>query len=248
MLFLLSVYANAAISTVGQGFFIEPSVATPGALNIGIDAGSTADMLIVGVGAELGPPEGNAIIARYDGFFMPLATGNFRHSSIFYLDLNQTSYSGGLATLSVIWDFQLGGSLGVSWVSIDADLQPGQSIELHSTASSEGVASVELVSTVDETFNFVHFTANKSASSATILLSENLSEIYSIEDNTGSARHAAGYDLAGSSGVNAYNWSVSSEQYRRIDAASFAIVPEPSVSGIIAGLLCVALTAAVRRH
>lgn len=239
-------FVDASINIVNQGFFTEPDLRT--IISQSIDVGADADMLIIGVGAEIGPPEGGVINPRYgNSNFMSLATGNFQHSSIFYLDLTDISYIGNL-DLNILQSYDKGGSFGVSWVSIDGNLEVGQSIQLHNTSSSTESSSVDLESTIDDTFNFVHFTANKNGNTASISMSENLSEIYAIEDNFGSARHGSGFETIASAGTNTYNWVVSTAEYRRIDAAAFAVVAEPSAVAIWLGISCLTTVITCRRR
>lgn len=97
------------------------------------------------------------------------------------------------------------------------------------------------LTTTVETFNVVNFNANNT--SGTIALDADLIEIYK-DSNIGSARGAAGFDAGVSAGTIVYDWTLSTvappnADYRRIDAAGFAVVPEPSTALLGSlGLLC----------
>jgi len=170
------------------------------------------------------------------------ASGNGSQSNLFYLDLTETTYSGGNADLVFSWDYTAGGDLGVGWVSVDAQLQPGESISLHSTGFSGGSQSVDLVTDVDGTFNFVNFNGNKGPGTK---VNAPLTPIY-FSASFGSNAGGAGYEANVDAGTNTYSWNQSAS--RRIDAAAFAVVvPEPSTVALAVFAL-LGLTAFGRRR
>lgn len=219
--------AEGAFLYVNHGSHIDGSInASAGGKTITINAGA-ADLLIVGTSTELG--SGSSFTATFDGNAMTLASGNGSASNLFYLDLTQTSYTGGNASLTFAWNYTAGGDLGVGWLSakVDGGLQTGESIALHSTGSS-GSASVNLVTTVDHTLNFVNFNANKGSGGTT--LSGGLTKIYA-NGSFGSNAGAAGYENDVAAGTNTYSWNP--QNPRRIDAAAFEIVPEPATLALL---------------
>jgi hypothetical protein len=214
-----SVSANPAAFTIVQsGSHIDGSIdAAAGGKTITINAGA-ADLLVVGTSTEFGT--GSSFIATYDGNSMTLASGNGSQSNLFYLDLTQTSYTGGNASLTFTWDYTAGGDLSVGWVSVDGNLQAGESIALHNTAFSGGSTSVDLLTTVGDTFNFVNFNGNKGNNGSTPQAP--LTVIYS-DGSYGSNAGAAGYENnVVVPATHTYSWN--HDVPRRIDAAAFAIV------------------------
>jgi hypothetical protein len=219
--------ADAAIVAVNDGSHLDGSInATAGGKTISINAGASADMLIVGTSTEFG--SGSSFTATYDGNAMTFATGNGSQSNVFYLDLTGTSYTGGSANLTFAWDYTAGGDLGVGWVSIDGNLQTGESLELHSTGSSGGSATVDLTTTVDDTFNFVNFNGNRGNDGSTPQAP--LTEIYS-DGEFGSNAGAAGYEADVAAGTHTYSWNHNA--VRRNDAIAISVVPEPSSAALL---------------
>ena len=235
--FTTAVPPPTGISVVQSGSHIDGIIdATAGGKTITINAGA-ADFLIVGTSTEFG--SGSTFTATFDGNPMTLASGNGSQSNLFYLDLTQTTYSGGNANLTFTWNYTTGGDLAVGWVSVDGNLQAGQSIVLHKTAFAvSSTNTVSLVTTVDGTLNFVNFNGNRGSDGSAPQAP--LTEIYSDGD-FGSNAGAAGYQRAVSSGT--YNYAWNHDALRRIDAAAFAIVGDfslwiaayPSV-GVLTGL------------
>ncbi len=113
--------AEAAITVVNDDFFTDGVInASAGTKTQALDAGATADMLIVGVSTEFGG--GGTFTATYDGNSMVYATGNINNSNLFYIDLTGTTYTGGSADLVLTWSPTAGGDVGVGWVSVDGNL------------------------------------------------------------------------------------------------------------------------------
>jgi hypothetical protein len=214
---------QTGITVVQSGSHIDGIIdATAGGKTITINAGA-ADFLIVGTSTEFG--SGNSFTANFAGNPMTLATGNGSQSNLFYLDLTQTTYSGGNANLTFTWNYTTGGDLAVGWVSVDGNLQAGESIVLHKTAfAPSSTNTVSLVTTGDDTFNFVNFNGNRGNDASAPQAP--LTEIYSDGD-FGSNAGAAGYERAVGSGTHNYAWN--HDALRRIDAAAFAVVGDFSV-------------------
>lgn len=216
--------SEAAITYVDDGSFIDGVINAPaGTKTVALNAGATADMLIVGVSTEFGG--GGTFTATYGTHTMAYATGNFNQSNLFYIDLTATTYTGGSADLVLTWSHTAGGDVGIGWASVDGNLLAGESIELHSTAF--GTASVDLVTTVDSTFNFVNFNGNKRSVSGTTAVDSPLTQIYA-NAGFGSNAGGAGYEADVNSGTNTYSWVHDND--RRIDAAAFVVVPVPEPS------------------
>jgi hypothetical protein len=223
--------AQAAIIKVNANSSVDGSIdASAGGKTITIDAGGSADFLIVGTSTEFGTGSIAGWNVTYDGNKMTWATGNGSQNNIFYLDLTQTTYGGGNASLKFSWDYIDGGDLGVGWVSVreSTGLDPGESIALHKTGFSTGSTAVDLVTTVDGTFNFVNFNGNKGSGTT---LSSNLTKIYA-NASFGSNAGAAGYKGDVAAGTHTYSWNQSAS--RRLDAAAFVVVPEPATLALMA--------------
>lgn len=215
-----SFTSAAAFSVVNSGSHIDGSIdASAGGKTIQIDAGAAADLLVVGTSTEFGTGTIGGWSVTYDGNPMTFASGNGSQSNVFYLDLTGTSYSGGDADLVFAWDYTAGGDLGVGWVSTTVVLDPGESVALHSTGDSGGSTSVDLVTTVDDTFNFVNFNSNKIGGTDSV--DPPLIEIYA-DSEFGSNGGGAGYESNVAAGTNTYSWSPGGAG-RRNDAVAFFV-------------------------
>jgi len=205
------------ISVLRSGSHMDGIIdASAGGKTITIDAGA-ADFLIVGTSTEFGT--GDTFTATFAGNPMTLAIGNGIQSNLFYLDLTKTTYSGGNANLTFTWNYTTGGDLAVGWVSVDGNLQAGQSIVLHKTAFADSSTNtVSLVTTVDGAFNFVNFNGNMGNDGSAPQAP--LTEIYS-DGSFGSNAGAAGYEGAVDSVISNYSWN--HNVLRRIDAAAFVV-------------------------
>lgn len=221
--FTTAAPSPTGINVVQSGSHIDGIIAaTAGGKTITINAGA-ADFLIVGTSTEFG--SGNTFTATFAGNPMSLATGNGSQSNLFYLDLTQTTYSGGNANLTFTWNYTTGGDLAVGWVSVDGNLQAGESIVLHTTAfAPSSTNTVSLVTTANDTFNFVTFNGNRGNDASAPQAP--LTEIYSDGD-FGSNAGAAGYETTVGSGAFNYSWN--HDALRRIDAAAFVVAGNFSV-------------------
>lgn len=215
-----NVYTMAAqegITVVGSGSVIDGVIdAIAGGKTISLNAGATADLLVVGTSSEFGTGTIGGWSVTYDGHAMTWATGNGSQNNIFYLDLTQTTYTGGVATLALSWDYTAGGDLGIGWVSAQASAP----VTLHNTGFSDGTNIVDLVTTTNGTFNFVNFNGNKTTGGT---VDAPLTQIYgnaSFRSNAG----GAGYQAGTNAGTNTYSWMIA-DAGRRVDAAAFAFTP-----------------------
>jgi hypothetical protein len=211
------------IAAVNSGNF-GGATPIPTSYTQSIDVGAGADMLVVMTTAELG--NGNMTVT-YGGIAMKLAVGNKANSAIWYLDLATP----GIIGSNVVVDLSLAGSrngFAAGWVSIDGNLAAGESITLHSTGTSAAQSNtVDLTTTAVETFNVVNFNANNTSKVITVN-SPNPTVIYT-DNNIGSAEGAAAYASAVAAGSHTYQWTLAGyaspgSDYRRIDAAAFAVV------------------------
>jgi hypothetical protein len=188
-----------------------------------ISVGAGADILILMTSAELG--NGNMAVT-YGGVAMKLAVGNRANSAIWYLDLATPGISG----TNVAVDLSSAGSrngFAAGWVSIDGNLGAGESIVLHSKGTSAAQTNTVDLTTTVQTFNVVNFNGNGTSKAITVN-SPNPTVIYT-DTNIGSAEGAAAYASAVAAGSNTYQWTLSgltppNADYRRIDAAAFAVV------------------------
>jgi len=219
-IYQLPVLPVNPITVVRSGSHLDGIIdAIAGGKTITIDAGA-ADFLIVGTSTEFGT--GDTFTATFAGNPMTLAIGNGIQSNLFYLDLTKTTYSGGNANLTFTWNYTTGGDLAVGWVSVDGNLQAGQSIVLHKTAFADSSTNtVSLATTVNGAFNFVNFNGNLGNDASAP--QPPLTEIYS-DGSFGSNGGAAGYEGAVASGVNTYSWNHNA--LRRIDAAAFVVASD----------------------
>jgi len=186
--------------------------------SFGFDASAdaSADMIIVAVSTERGNGD---VAVRYAGHTLSNAV-DFVQAGIWYLDLTQTDYAGGSATLEI--DFSDVGTVngvGVGVVSVSAS---GAGIDLHATGTGE--SSVNLTTTQEGAFNVVSFNAN---SSGTPSVNAPLTKVYA-SGNIGSAVGAAGYQANVSAGTHSYSWKANTK--RAVAAASF-VVRDSSFSG-----------------
>jgi Pectate lyase superfamily protein len=195
----------------------------PASYTQSVTVGAGADMLIVMTSSEFGS---GGMTVSYGGVPMNLAVGNKANSAIWHLDLSTPGISG----TDVVVDLSNSGArngFAAGWVSIDANLGPDQSIVLHSTGTSASQSNtVDLITTV-QTFNVVNFNANNTSKGITVN-SPNPTVIYT-DTNIGSAEGAAAYAAEVAAGTSTYQWTLAgypapASDYRRIDAASFAIV------------------------
>jgi hypothetical protein len=229
--------APGAIVAVNDGNFGGSAPPASGIVTQSIAVGAGADMLIVMTASELGT--GGPTTVSYGGVAMNLAVGNIAHSSIWYLDLSTPGISGTNVVVDMsAWGVRNGHASG--WVSIDGNLGAGESIALHSTASRAEAPpvvdnSIDLVTTV-ETFNVVNFNGNHTSGTVAVN-SPNPTVIYT-DNNIGSARSAAAYDDQVAAGTSTYQWTLTGgtlpDDYRRIDAAAFEVIPEPSTLALAA--------------
>ncbi len=224
-----SAQSDAAIVAVNDGFFGgSPPASTT--VSDSISVGTEADMLVVMTSAELGGTVTTPMTVTYGGVAMTRAVGSSLTSAIWYLDLSV----GGFVDTDVVVDisgYPSRNGFAAGWVSIDGNLGIGQAIELHSVGTSAPqFNTVDLVTTV-ETFNVINFNANNTSGMITIgapIISPD--EVIYIDPNIGSARAAAAYNEGVAAGTTTYSWTISGEaappnsDYRRIDAAAFAVV------------------------
>ena len=243
----LHTSAQAAITAVNEGSF---GGSAPGdTVTQSITVGASADMLVVMTASELGGLSGDAMTVTYGGVEMNLATGNtdLTQSAIWYLDLSTAGISGTDVVVDVT-DYGTRNGFAAGWVTLNGNLLAGESIALHSTAfRQEGSPvldnTVSLTTTV-ETFNVVNFNGNGGTQINVVSPDPNV--IY--EDGTiGSARSAAAYEVGVAAGTSVYEYFINNPDnngnananYRRIDAAAFTVIPEPSSIALVglSGLL-----------
>ncbi len=226
---LLSAGASqAAITTVNTGLF--GGSAPDATVTQSISTGTGADMLVVMTSSELGGTISSDMTVTYGGVSMNLATGNLTNSAIWFLDLTTPGITG----TNVVVDmsgYTTRNGFAAGWVTMDGNLGIGESIGVHATNSSGvGINTVSLTTTV-ETFNAVNFNGNNT--SGTITVGSPLTQIYQ-DTNIGSARSAAGLQASVAAGTSNYQWTLTGgtlpDDYRRIDAAAFSVVPEPSAA------------------
>jgi hypothetical protein len=210
------------IAAVNDGLF---GGSAPGAtVTQSISVGAGADMLIVMTSAELGGT--GPMIVTYGGVAMNRAVGNQVNSAIWYLDLSTPGITG----TDVVVDMSAYTSrngFAAGWVSIDGNLGVGESITLHSTGTSAAQSNTVNLTTTVKTFNVVNFNGNGTNNTITVN-SPNPQVIYT-DNNIGSAQAAAAYASAVAGGSHTYQWTFSgvaspNANYRRIDAAAFAVV------------------------
>ena len=228
-----------AISAVNNGNFGGTAPGT--SVNSSITVGAGSDMLVVLTPGEFSG-DGNWVVT-YGGVNMVQATGNNTNNAIWYLDLSTPGISG--TTISVdLSSYGIRNGFAAGWVSLDGNLLAGESIALHSTAFRQDPVpildnTVSLTTTV-ETFNVVSFNANGGTSIN--VNSPDPTVIYE-DGNIGSARSAAAFDVGVAAGTSVYQYTINNPDsgsnvnanYRRIDAAAFTVIPEPS-SMALAGL------------
>lgn len=234
--------AHAAITAVNSNFF---GGSAPGAtVTQSVTVGATADMLILMTSMELGNSGGTSnLIVTYGGVAMIRATGNTIQSNIHYLDLSTPGISGTDIVVDMT-DLEIRNGFAAGWVSIDGNLGVGETIALHSTGTAGGASHTVSLTTSVQTFNVVNFNGNINTGTVTVN-SPNPSVIYT-DNNIGSANAAAAYAAGVAAGTSIYEWTLGTPgaadvNYRRIDAAAFAVVPEPSSSLLIGGFGVLAL-------
>lgn len=197
-----------------------------------IDVGAGADMLVVMTSAELGAktteptaPITADMTVTYGGVDMNRAVGNLVHSAIWYLDLATPGITGTNVVVNISgYPTQTGFAAG--WVSIDGNLEVGEKIALNNAGTSTPQSNTVGLTTSMETFNVVNFNGNSRNGTITVN-SPNPTVIYTDTD-IGSARAAAAYVGGVAAGTSNYQWTLTGgtlpADYRRIDAAAFAVV------------------------
>jgi hypothetical protein len=191
-----------------------------------IDVGAGADMLIVMTASELGGLSGDPMTVTYGGVTMNLAVGNRASSAIWYLDLSTPGITGTDVVVDMS-DYGVRNGFAAGWVSIDGNLGAGESIALHAIGTSAAQTNTVDLTTTAQTFNVVNFNGNGTSKAITVDL-PNPTVIYT-DSNIGSAEGAAAYASAVAAGSHTYQWTLGglappASDYRRIDAAAFAIV------------------------
>lgn len=209
--------------------FLENNVST-----FSFDAGATADMLIIGFASEMSSAPPGTVSITYNGDALTPAvdqTGSV--ASIWYL---ANPYTGGDADIVVdmrsVVDTVNGYGMGI--VSVTSG---GAPIVLHQTATAASTSSVDITTTVDDTFIVASFNSNNASGS--VSANSPLTQIYA-ENDIGSARGAAGYETDVAAGSHTYSFSVTNEP-RSTVAAAFHAVPEPA--SVVTGTLGLALLA-----
>lgn len=220
--------ANSAIVAVNDG---KIGGSTPGATVSGsISVGAGADMLIVMTSSELGGT--GPMTVTYGGVNMIKAVGNESNSAIWYLDLSV----GGFANTNVVVNMSNYGTrngFAAGWVSIDGNLGVGESIALYATGTSTPQFNTVSLTTSVETFNVINANGNNTTGTITFGSPIQSGDVIYTDNNIGSARAAAAFDEGVAAGTTNYSWSISGEaappnsDYRRMDAAAFAVIPEP---------------------
>jgi Bacterial Ig-like domain len=242
--FTTTATAPPKIVAVNDGNF--GGSGAPASVTQSIAVGAGADMLIVMTSSELGGLTGAPMTVTYGGVAMNLAFGNLVNSGIWYLDLATPGISG----TSVVVDmsgYTIRTGFSAGWVSIDGDLEAGESIVLHNTGASAAQSNTVSLTTSVETFNAVNFNGNATGGTLTVS-SPNPTVIYT-DNNIGSARAAAAHAIGVAPGSHTYQWTLSDStpphaNYRRIDTASFAVVGN-DFTGWIAGYPEMALQTAL---
>jgi hypothetical protein len=192
-----------------------------------ITVGAEADMLVVMTSAELGNLSGDPMTVTYGGVAMNLAVGNRINSGIWYLDLSTPGITGTDVVVDMSGYASRNG-FAAGWLSINGNLAADKAIALHGTGTSAAQSNtVDLTATV-QTFDVVNFNGNNTSGTITVN-SPNPTVIYT-DNNIGSARSAAAYVAEVEPGTRTYRWTISGltpphADYRRIDAAAFAVVP-----------------------
>lgn len=230
-LLLATGTGQAAITFVSSGSFGGSAPGTT--VTSSITTGAGADMLVVMTASELGGT--GPMTVTYGGVSMNLATGTLTTSAIWYLDLSTPGITGTNVVVNMS-GYSTRNGFAAGWVTMDGNLAVGESIALHSTNFSDANTNTVSLTTTVETFNVVNFNGN--GSTGTIAVGSPLTQIYQ-DTNIGSARSAAGRQSGVAAGTSNYQWTLTGGtlpgDYRRIDAAAFAVVPEPSAA-LLGGL------------
>lgn len=235
--------AHAAITAVNDGTFGGVAPPANGIVTSSVTVGATADMLILMTSMELGS---GTLAVTYGGVDMVRATGNTSNSNIFFLDLATPGITGTNFVVDMS-GFSTRNGFAAGWVSIDGNLGVGETIALHSTATSAAQFNTLGLTTTVETFNVVNFNGNNTSGTITVGAPIQAGEVIYTDNNIGSARGAAAFDQGVAAGTTDYSWTISGEaappnsDYRRIDAAAFAVVPEPNAAALIGGFGVLAL-------
>lgn len=200
--------SQRAIAVVNTGSTVVTSGLGNSSTSYSFDAGAVAEWLMVAISTERSTEALYSV--SYDGHALTPALESVQ-AGIWFVDLRQTSYSGGAATLVV--DFSgvaTVNGVAIGAVSVEAN---GYDLEVHATAS--GAESANLVTTVDETFQLASFNANRSGSPT---VHSPLTTVYA-SGNIGSAQGAAGYQTGALAGNHDCGWSTSDK--RKAVAAAF---------------------------
>jgi len=227
MALLVGASAEADIIKVQSGYFGGGDPGDPPSVTVtqSVTVGASADMLVLMTSSELGS---GSVTATYGGVPMTHAVGDGKYSDIFYLDLSV----GGFANTNIAVTLTSANINGFAagWVSINGNLGAGEKIKLHSTGTSAASNNTVNITTSVETFNVVNFNGNNRNVGITVN-SPKPTVIYTDTD-IGSAEGVAAYTNMVAAGTSTYQWTITGKtpphaDYRRIDAAAFAVVAPP---------------------
>lgn len=234
--------SEAAISVVNT-LSANRTLANGGALDSGgqsfdlsFNAGATADAVLVSLSSESNATAGQVSMS-YAGFaFTPVIDHLGSQPSIWLLNLSDTTYTSGAATLTLnLTDVDVANGYGLGIVSVTTGDALLKNLAVHATnttSSPIGNTSGLTVGLTTTAESFVIAGHRVNANSGTITANAPMTQIYG--DQIGSSLGAAGYQASVAAGSPSFSFS-SPDQARNSSAAAFVAVPEPSTA-LLGGL------------
>lgn len=227
--------SEAAITVVGTSTgltnTVRSSASGGSSFNVSFNAGATADAIVLSLSTESNATGGQVSIT-YAGFaFTPVIDQIGSQPSVWLLNLSDTTYTSGTATLTLdLTSVTVAGGYGLGFVSVATNdaLNPRLGVHASNTSAVDN-AGVSLTTTV-ESFAIAGHYSNHSADTTGATASAPMTQLYGAF--IGSAKGAAGYQASLAAGTTSFSFGNTGTGTGpdRASAAAFSAIPEPSAA------------------
>lgn len=234
--------SEAAITVVGTSTgltnTVRSSASGGSSYNVSFNAGATADAIVLSLSTESNAAADQVSIT-YAGFaFTPVIDQIGNQPSVWLLNLSDTTYTSGTATLTLdLTGVTTANGYGLGFVSVATNDALNTRLGVHaSNTSAVDNAGVSLTTTV-ESFAIAGHYSNWSTDTTGATASAPMTQLYGAF--IGSAKGAAGYRASLAAGTSSFSFG-STGASDRASAAAFVAIPEPSAA-LLGGLGLLAL-------
>lgn len=232
----LSEAAITVVSTsTGLANTVLAGASGGSSFNVSFNAGAAADAIVLSLSSESNATTGQVSIT-YAGFaFTPVIDHVGSQPSVWLLNLDDTTYTSGTATLTLnLTGVTTANGYGLGFVSVATNDALNTRLGVHASNTS-ATRTVGLTTTL-ESFVIAGHRANQNTGAASA--NAPMTQIYGAQ--IGSSQGAAGYQASVAAGSPSYSFTSQASVAYNSSAAAFVPNPEPSAA-LLGGLGLLAL-------